>query len=110
MELTFGEMLLVGLKRQGLRYQDAAKALRVTKQAIQTYICGTHIPRSEEVVKCMAELICLDSQDTQKFLEKYKVLREARYARLSTLKTRMKCQEERIKELEARVKELEGRE
>ena len=38
MELTFGEMLLVGLKRQGLRYQDAAKALRVTKQAIQTYI------------------------------------------------------------------------
>lgn len=110
MELTFGEMLLVGLKRQGLRYQDAAKALRVTKQAIQTYICGTHVPRSEEVVKCMAELICLDSQDTQKFLEKYKALREARYARLSTLKTRMKYQEERIKELEARVKELEGRE
>ena len=110
MELTFGEMLLVGLKRQGLKYKDVANAVGVSKQAIQYYIDGRNAPRAEETVQCISEVIGLDSQDAEVFLEKYKDIREFRFRQLKTLRTKYKYQEERIKELEARIKELEGRE
>lgn len=110
MELTFGEMLMVGLKRQCLTYQDVADAIGVTKQAVHYYASGRRIPSSISVVECISEMMQLDSKDAEEFIEKYKVLRKTRMQLTGNPKQKFKLQCEYIKELEARIKELEERE
>ena len=110
MELTFGEMLLIGLKRQGLKYQDAAEALGVTKQTIQTYVAGISVPNSETKVKGLSEIMQLDANDTEVFWEKYQAFCKARPVRHVGLRAQLRAQKKYIAQLEDRIKELEGRE
>lgn len=110
MELTFGEMLLVGLKRQGLTYQNAADAIGVTKQNIQLYVTGRAVPNSEVKVKRLSEIMQLDANDTTVFLEKYRVHCATRPVRRGCLRTQLREQQKYIAELESRIKELEERE
>ena len=109
MELTFGEMLLIGLKRQGLRYQDAAEALGVTKQSIQGYVAGITVPNSETKIKRLSEIMRLDANDTEVFGEKYQAFCKARPVRHAGLRTQLRAQKKYIAQLEDRIKELEGR-
>ena len=110
MELTFGEMLLIGLKRQGLRYQDAAKVLGVSKQTIQTYIAGISVPNSETKVKSLSKIMQLDANDTEVFWEKYQAFCKARPVRHVGLRAQLRAQKKYIAKLEDRIKELEDRE
>ena len=107
MELTFGEMLLIGLKRQGLTYQDVADAIGVTKQSISLYVTGEGVPNSVTTVKRLSEVMQLDVNDTTDLLGKYKAFCTARPVRSAYLRAQLMAQQKYIAELESRVKELE---
>lgn len=87
MELTFGEMLLVGLKRQDLKYKDVAEALGVNERSIQCYVDGIMAPNSETKIKQLSEIMRLDANDTKIFWEKYQAFCKTRPVRHASLRT-----------------------
>ena len=111
MELSFEEMLFVGLRRQGITFDEIGSLIGVTKATISLYTTEQSVPRNIDIVKTMAKAINFSDNDTQEFLKLYEK-RRSKYAKTKpckSLREQIAVQGKYIQELEDRIAELEGK-
>lgn len=112
MELTFGEMLHIYMRRNKIRCDNIAKRVGVSRQMIVYYAGDYSLPDEEAKVKALAGVTEMTDVDAEEFLELYRRSREKKKVPVGMSKKKMwdlcVAQDEHIKQLENKIKRLKG--
>ena len=112
MELTFGEMLHIQLRRNKMTCVELANKLGISRQMAAYYTLDTAIPYDASRVKELAKAVDMEGADADELMEVYKKSLHEKQIPADISKRKMwdMCVEKdkRIQQLEKELKRLKG--
>ena len=112
MELTFGEMLHIQLRRNKMTCVELANKLGISRQMAAYYTLDTAIPYDATRVKELAKAVDMEGADADELMDAYKKSLHEKQIPADVSKRKMwdMCVEKdkRIQQLERELKRLKG--